>query len=141
MTIAGYWFVFAIILLVAELIKTNGYALWLSVTAALTALITWFFPSFTLLYQAIVLILLGALLCRWWHKSLKNNPIQLNKDKAKETLGRVYTLKKPVKSGKGQLEIEGLIWFVYAEHDFEKGEKVRVKGRNGVVLFIEAYTD
>ena len=137
--IGWYWFIIAIILLVIELIKTNGYALWLSVSAAIVAILIWFIPGLSLLYQLIVFVILGILLSLWWFKSLKNKPIQLNRLKAREYLGCVYTLEKPVKTGKGQLEIEGLIWFVHSEQDLSKGDKIRVKGLNGVVLLIEAY--
>lgn len=139
-TVVWAWFIIAIALLIIELIKTNGYTLWLSVSAAIVALLAQSITTFALMYQLLLFILLSACLCTWWFKSLKNKPVQLNKLKIKEYLGRVYTLEKSVKSGKGQLEIDGLIWFVHSERDFPKGTKIRIKGNNGVVLLIEEYT-
>ena len=133
------WFIVAIVLLIIELIKTNGYTLWLSVSAAIVALLTYNITNFTILYQFIVFIILSLCLCFWWLNSLKKKPVQLNKLKIKEYLGRVYPLEKSIKSGKGQLEIDGLIWFVHSERDLPKGSKIRIKGSNGVVLLIEEY--
>lgn len=134
-----YWLIAAIILLIIELIKTNGYTLWISVSAAIVALIMWLAPHTKVLIQYTVFIVLGLSMCAWWYRSLKSKPIQINKLRAKAYFGRVYTLEKAVKKGKGQLEIDGLIWFIDSKKDFAKGDKIRIKGANGVVLLVEAY--
>lgn len=136
---AWHWFMLAILLLVLELLKTQGYLLWLSVDAAIVAIINWLAPNLTWPYALVIFILLGILSCAWWYRALKKKPVQINKLRAKQYFGRVYTLEKPVKKGKGQLEIDGLIWFVQSEQDLAKGDKIRIKSANGVVLIIEAY--
>lgn len=135
------WASAAILLLILELLKTNGYALWLSVSAAIVASLKAWLTPLSLSYQLITFGILSLILCLWWFRSLKQKPVQLNKLKAKEHLGQVYTLKKAVKHGKGQLDIADLIWFVHSEQDLPKATRVKVKGTNGAVLLIEEYTD
>ena len=133
------WFTVAILFLIIELFKTNGYTLWLSVCAAIVGIFKTALIHFSLIYQITVFAVLGIILCLWWLSSLKKKPIPSQPLRAKDTVGQVYTLKKPIKHGKGQLEIGNLIWFVHSEHDLPKGSMVKVKGTNGVVLLVEEY--
>ena len=140
MIIAWIWFTIAILLLIIELIKTNGYTLWLSVCAAVIGTLAAYLSQFNGAYQVIVFTVLSCLLCLWWFRSLKQKPIQFNKTNIKNYIGRLYTLKKSVKNGKGQLEIDGFIWFVHSKQNLPKGTQVKITGTNGVVLLIEKYT-
>ena len=133
------WLIIAATFLVIELVKTNGYTLWVSVAAAIATAITWLEPQVAVWIPAVVFILFSLTTCLWWYRSLKNKPIQLNMLKAKEYFGRVYVLEKPIKSGKGEIEIDGLVWFIHSDRDFAKGSKIRIKGANGVVLLVEPF--
>lgn len=133
------WFTGAILLLIIELFKINGYTLWLSVCAAIVAVLKTGLIHFSLSYQLTVFVVLAMILCVWWFSSLRKTPAPSHTFRAKDTVGQAYTLENPIKHGKGQIEIANLIWFVHSEHDLPKGSKVKVKGTNGVVLLVEEY--
>ena len=136
-TMNELWISLVIIFLIIEIVRANGYTLWISACAALVAFSSTRFAHTTPLYQFLIFLVLSLLCSGMWFRVLRRAPLPGHFPRPKQYIGHLYTLEKTMKHGKGKIEIDQRVWFTHSDAELPKGTPVRVKGVNGAVLLIE----
>lgn len=132
------------VLLIIELLGTNGYSLWSGVSAFIVSLIAWIFP----LYWSILWLLFAIFTCItayvWWlwltkHHTKDLEKIALNQPQ-KELIGIKTVVVEPIKNGYGRIKIKDGTWSAISNEDLPIGEKVQVVAVEGMALHVVKIT-
>lgn len=135
------WLALAAILLIAEMLVSGGFLLWIGISAALVGLIIWIFPHFLAWDMQMLLFSILAIISSviWW-AYLKRNPIATDEPflnlRSNQYIGRVFELSEPVVNGRGKIKSGDTFWTVSGP-DLPAGTKVKVIGAEGIVLKVE----
>jgi inner membrane protein len=139
------WLALAVILLIAEVLVSGGFLLWIGISAALVGVLVWIYPLVItwgiqmLLFSALAII---SSIC-WW-AYLKRNPIATDEPflnlRSNQYIGRVFELSEPIINGRGKIKSGDSYWTVTGP-DLPVGSKVKVIAADGVVLKVEAFID
>ncbi|MGV3548579.1 NfeD family protein [Rhizobium sp.] len=138
------WWVFGIVLLVAEIAVPGNVLVWVGVAGLATGLLSnlfwesswWVWEVQWLTFAALSALSLFA--SRRWLKRrhhLSDQPT-LN-DRGASLIGRTADLIEPMHNGRGRAKIGDTIWIVNGP-DLPAGSRVRVIGSNGSDLMVEA---
>ena len=109
------WWVFAVILLILEVLLPGTVFLWMAVAAAVIGVLVFLMPSLSipLAWTLFALFSVSSLLA-WLSMRKKRptqSPSQLNK-RGQEYVGRVFTLTEPIANGRGKIKIGDTLWTV-----------------------------
>lgn len=132
-----YWWVLAIIFLVIEMLVSGFFFLWMTVSALVTGVLVWLFPSVSIDMQLFVFSVLSIVAIAVWKFFVKSilvvsdQPL-LNKRGA-QYVGRVFNLYEAIENGQGKIKVDDSIWKVHGE-DCAIGTKVRVTSVIGTVF-------
>ena len=136
------WLIFAVIMLVIEIVTTGLATLWFAIGAVVAMIMDLCGASVT--SQIIAMAAISAVcfvVCMIWVKpkleSLRKKNVQ--KTNADRLIGREGVVIVPFNSteGKGQVKVEGQIWSAKSGEDYTEGTKVTVKAIEGVKLVVE----
>ena len=135
------WFITFIILLVIELITINLVTIWFAIGAFAAFISTYLTDS--IIIQMIVFIVFSILslaLTRPIIKRFKGiSIIPTNSDRVVGKVGEV--IKKIDPDNYGEVKVLGSVWTACGKDVFKVGEKVRIKGIEGVKLIVEKESD
>ena len=136
-----YWFGFALILVILEvLLGTSFFLLWLGISAATIGVILLLVPSLSWELQFLIFACEAVACLVYWKLYYKNNQSvsdQPNLNRRNEQfVGRVVTLGEPLVNGRGRIQIDDSYWRVEGP-DLPVGTAVKIVGVDGVVLKIE----
>lgn len=140
-----HWLVFAMMLIILEMIAPSFWFLWIGVAAGVMTLITLAVPS---LHWETQLLLFGALsmasLCVQWlilkrlQPAVSDQPA-LNR-RGEQYGGRLLTLTEPIENGYGVVRVDDTRWRVGGP-PLPAGRTVRVIGSDGMTLLVEPVED
>lgn len=135
-----YWWVFALVFLVLEILVTGFFFLWIAVAAAITGGMVGLIPSVSIETQIAVFSLLSIAAIVAWKFFVKNNIVTsdhplLNKRGA-QYIGRVFNLYEAIENGEGKIKVDDSIWKVHGK-DCGINTKVKVTAVRGTVFDIE----
>ncbi len=135
-----HWWIFAVALIIIEILAPAFFALWLGVAAFITGLAVYFLPEIQWEYQVFTFALLSVVSIVIWKIYYKNNPLSsdeplLNR-RGEQYVGRVITLQVPIEDGQGKVKVDDSTWKVEGE-DCPAGTKVKIVSVNNVVFQIE----
>lgn len=140
-----HWWVFAIALILVELLTPAFVFLWLGVAAGAVGFILLVVPSLTWQGQGLIFAVLSVGSIVGWRVYRHHRPAPeserpgLNRRGA-QYLGRRFTLDKAIVNGAGILNIGDTRWKV-AGDDLPAGTSVTVTGADGTVLKVEKAGD
>lgn len=122
------WWIFAVILLILEVLLPGTVFLWMAVAAAVIGVLVFLMPSLSipLAWTLFALLSVSSLLA-WLSmrkKRLLEPPSNLNK-RGQEYVGRVFTLTEPIVNGRGKLKIGDTLWTVEGD-DCAAGGRVEI---------------
>jgi hypothetical protein len=136
-----YWWVLAIVFLIAEMLVSGFFFLWLAAAAFLNGLIFWLLPAVTLDIQVLVFSLSAIVALVAWKSYAKKIVIHsdqpLLNQRGAQYIGRVFSLYEAIENGQGKIRADDSIWKVYGE-DCPMGTKVKVVAVNGTVFEVQA---
>lgn len=142
LSVAGpwFWWIFAGILLVGEMLMPGFFLLWLAAAAALTGAVD---LAFGLGWQSEVIIFaalsLALVLVSWkWvmeSRRMKSDQPNLNQ-RHHAYVGKVVPLAQAIVNGSGKVRIEDALWDVDGP-DLPQGARVRISGVEGLRLKAE----
>lgn len=135
-----HWWVFAVALIVIEMLVPSFFALWLGIAAAFTGVILFLFPEMIWEYQVMTFAVLSVMSILFWLFYYKKRPIEtdeplLNK-RGHQYVGRVITLQTPVVDGFGKVQLDDSFWKIEGE-DCPAGTKIKIIAVNNVVFQFE----
>lgn len=136
------WLVFAVIMLVVEIVTTGLVTLWFAVGSIVAMIMD--LCGAPLVSQIVVMAVVSIvcfILCMIWVRpkleSLRKKNVQ--KTNADRLIGREGVVTVPLNAveGKGQVKVDGQIWSAKAAEDLKEGTKIKVRSIEGVKLVIE----
>lgn len=138
------WWIFGIVLLVAEIVVPGNFLVWVGIAGLLTGLLSnlfwttgwWVWEVQWLTFAALsaLSLWLGRQMLRR-NRALTDQPT-LN-DRGASLVGRTADLIEPIHNGRGRVKIGDTIWIVNGP-DLPAGARVRVVASNGSDLKVEA---
>ena len=134
------WLLIGMMLLAIELIAPFAFFLWLGVSALLTALILFLFPTTIWQVQGLIfsmLAVVSVILSRRYlvHRQTESEIPNLNR-RAQQYVGKVFILIECIEHGHGKIKVDDTYWQVSGPK-LEKGSEVRITHVNGAVFTVE----
>ena len=135
------WWVIAGILLILELMAPGVFFIWLAIAAGLTGLadsmlnLPWQAEALLFSAAALVSVLAGRAVLKRRGNADSDHP-HLNQ-RQRSFVGRSFTLKEPIRDGRGKLIIDDTVWEILGP-DAPAGAHVKVTGTDGMRLMVVA---
>lgn len=134
-----FWLTVGGVLLVTEMLGTNGYLLWSGIASLATGLISWMLPipwPWQGILFALLTLISAFLWFRWtkWQTSRQTH-IVLNQ-REHQMIGVTLTLDTALHNGLGHVKIGDSSWRVQADSDLPAGTKVTIERIEGITLRI-----
>ena len=134
------WLILAALLALTELLVPGIFLVFVAAGAAVTGLVTLFFPHFPLLLQVVVFaagssaaVALGR---SWYLRNPGPSPDPLLNDRVARLIGQVVTVAEPIASGQGKVRVGDGEWLARGP-DAPAGAEVRILGSEGTCLIVE----
>jgi membrane protein implicated in regulation of membrane protease activity len=136
-----YWWVFAVFMLVVEMLAPGFFFLWLSVSGAIVGTVLFLVPSISPEIQLIIFSVLSVFsVLLWRHYGTKNPTVTdhplLNKRGA-QYIGRPFSLIEHIENGRGKIKVDDSIWTVLG-NDCPLDTKVEVTDVKGTLFEVKA---
>lgn len=134
-----HWLSIAVAMLVLEMFSGTVYLLWISFSAAITALLMW---AFDLGWEAqVALFTIASILSVIvWHqydkKRDKSSPRPTLNKRGHQYIGRTFQLSHAIENGVGKINVDDSSWKVRGD-DAPIDTKVKVTDIDGTVLIVE----
>lgn len=132
-----HWLLFAVVLLILELLTGSGFLFWMGISALAVSGVLWLVPGLSAIVQLLGFAVLAMLTAFSWWFYLKNNPIKTDRPvlnrRGEQYVGRVFTLDAPIVNGVGVVHVDDSTWRVQCI-DLPAGAKIRITGVDGVIL-------
>ena len=135
------WLIAAAVLGIAELVVPGVYLIWIGLAALVTGVATLLLPL-PVVAQFILFTLAAFTAVYAGRRYLLSNPIvsddpKLN-DRGARMIGMIVTAVEPVDSAHGRVKVGDSVWSARGA-DAAIGERLRVTGSDGSMLFVERY--
>ena len=135
-----HWWIFAVVLVIIEILAPSFFALWMAIAAFLTGLAILLAPQLGWEYQLMIFAVLSVMSIVMWRRYYLKHPIvsdqpNLNRRGA-QYIGRTVTLQTPIVDGVGKIKLDDSTWKVTGP-DSAVGQKVRITGLDNVVFTVE----
>lgn len=139
------WWIFGIVLLVAEIMLPGNFLIWVGIAGVITGLLsnmlwetTWWVWQVQWLVFA-VLSCISLFVGRTWliRTGAKSEEPTLN-DRGASLIGRTADLTDPIVNGRGRVRIGDAFWTVSGP-DMPAGARVKIVGSQGSGLKVEAF--
>jgi inner membrane protein len=133
------WLIAAAVLGIAELVVPGVYLIWIGLAALITGIATLLLPLAVVAQFALFAVTAFAAVYAG-RRYLTNNPIisddpKLN-DRGARLVGAIVTAVEPVDSAHGRVKVGDSVWSARGA-DAAVGERLRVTGSDGSMLFVE----
>jgi inner membrane protein len=133
------WLIAATVLGIAELVVPGVYLIWIGLAALITGLATLVLPL-PVVAQFVLFTVAAFAAVYAGRRYLTNNPIvsddpKLN-DRGARLVGSIVVAVEPVDSAHGRVKVGDSVWSARGD-DAAVGERLRVTGNDGSMLFVE----
>jgi len=134
------WWVFALLLIIVEVLVAGTFFLWMGISAAAVGLVLFLLPGISWEVQlslfaafSIISIVLSQI---WLVKHHRKEPLSTLNRRGSQYIGRQYTLTEPIINGDGRLNIDDTVWRISGP-DLESGAQVIIEGMEGTILRVK----
>lgn len=135
-----HWWIFAVALIILEILAPSFFALWLAIAAFVTGLALFLMPELQWQTQIFMFAVLSVISIIAWRRYYAKNPIETDQPmlnrRGEQYIGRVITLKMPIEDGQGKVQVDDSTWKVEGD-DCVAGTKVKIIGVDNVVFQVE----
>jgi inner membrane protein len=138
------WWIFGIVLLVAEIAVPGNFLVWVGIAGLLTGLLSnllwetswwvWEVQWLTFAALAALSLWIGR---NWLHRNRDRTDEPTLNQRGASLVGRTADLIDPIHNGRGRVKIGDTIWMVTGP-DLPAGSRVRVVASDGSDLRVEA---
>lgn len=140
-----WWWIGGGVLMAAELIVPGVYLLWLGLGAMLTGVMLWWLPDLSPILQGLVFaasmfvsLAMGFFVQRFGGRRLESGP--LNRE-IEALTGQVYVASSDFVAGRGRIRVGDTTYAAEATEQVQRGDRIRVKGHEGLRLKVEPLVD
>ena len=134
------WAVFALALMIGEVLAPGAFMLWLGLAAAAVMVIVWLVPGLAVLWQAVIFLVLAVISVqvsrRWFRKGGRDSDQPLLNRRAEQLVGQVHSLDTAIVDGRGRLKIGDAYWAVEGP-DLPVRASVRIVAVHGMSLLVQ----
>lgn len=139
-----HWLIIGLAFLVLEIFAPGAILMWFGFAGIMIGGLVWLFPDLPAGFQIIIFSVFSLLSIFLWrvYRPRSTEPAspdpELN-NRLNAYIGHRYTLKQPINSGRGRLQVGDATWVITGP-DLEAGEQVEivaVKGISFVVARVE----
>jgi len=134
------WWIFAGVLLIAELAAPGILFLWLALAAGALGILVWFVDmswQFQVALWAVLSVIFVVVAKPWLKRRNQDQSDQPNLNRRMfNYVGKSYVLDEPIVNGQGKIRIEDTLWQVSGP-DTPKGHRVKVVRADGLELVVE----
>ena len=135
-----HWWVFAVVLIILEILTPGAFFLWLSVAASIVGLILLIIPDIGWELQLILFSLISVLAIAIANIWFKRNPIKSSKpslnQREDDLIGKVFEVEQAIINGSGRVKVGESTWKANGPNS-KRGTLVRVIRVDGAELFVE----
>ena len=135
------WAVFALALMIGEVVAPGAFMLWLGLAAAAVMVLVWALPGLSVLWQAVAFVALAVVSVQvsrsWFRRAGRDSDQPLLNRRAEQLVGQVYPLDTAIVDGRGRLKIGDAYWAVEGP-DLPVRASVRVVAVHGMSLRVQA---
>ncbi|NQZ54859.1 MAG: NfeD family protein [Piscirickettsiaceae bacterium] len=135
-----HWWVFAVALVIIEILAPSFFALWLAIAAFVTGLALFIMPELQWQTQVLMFAVLSVISIIAWRRYYSINPIETDQPmlnrRGEQYIGRVITLTMPIEDGHGKVQVDDSTWKIEGE-DCPAGTKIKVVNVDNVVFQVE----
>jgi len=135
-----HWWIFAVALIILEILAPSFFALWLAIAAFVTGLALFLMPELQWQTQIFMFAVLSVISIIAWRRYYIKNPIETDQPmlnrRGEQYVGRVITLKMPIEDGQGKVQIDDSTWKIEGD-DCVAGTKIKIVGVDNVVFQVE----
>ncbi len=140
-----HWLALGCALLVAELLGTAGYLLWLGLSALMVGFLLSILPmSWQLQWLSFATFSLAATWL-WWRRQWKNDKEDdLTRDlnqKYKQLIGKTLTIDEDFSIGLNRIRVADTTWSAQCDQAIPAGTRVKIIAVDGIILLIEPVSD
>ena len=136
-----FWAVFALALIIAEVLAPGAFMLWLGFAAAAVMIVVWLLPGLAVLWQAALFVLLAVIsvqiYLRWFRSAGRASTHPLLNRRAEQLVGQVHALDEAIVNGRGRLKIGDAFWTVEGP-DLPARSRVQIMAVHDMSLRVEA---
>ncbi len=129
------WIIIGAVCLIGEMLTTGFFLLWFGIGAFVAAALSYFGFNFTIQFVAFILVsvvLLGV--SRPFASKVSKEPQR--RAVADRLIGQTATVMEDFEE-EGLVKVDGEMWRVKSQDKVRKGDKVIIKGVDGVKLIVE----
>lgn len=134
------WWVFALVLIIVEVLVAGTFFLWMSISAGIVGLVLYLIPGLDWQIQlslfatfSVISIIISRL---WLAKHARAEPPSTLNRRGSQYIGRQFTLSEPIVNGIGRLNVDDTIWRISGP-DMETGSQITVEGMDGTILKVK----
>lgn len=135
-----HWYILGVALVTIEMLVPTFFALWIGISAFLTGMILYFFPSLLWEYQVLIFSVLSIVSAVTWHQYYVKNPIATDEPllnrRGEQYIGRIITIKLPIEDGQGKISIDDSTWKIVGP-DCPKGTKIKLVSLDNVIFSVD----
>jgi inner membrane protein len=135
-----HWWIFAVALIILEILAPSFFALWLAIAAFVTGLALFLMPELQWQTQIFLFAVLSVISIIAWRRYYIKNPIETDQPmlnrRGEQYIGREITLKMPIEDGQGKVQIDDSTWKIEGD-DCATGTKIKIVGVDNVVFQVE----
>lgn len=135
-----HWLVVGAVLLIAEVVVSGGFLLWIGLSAVLVSFVVWLFPGLTWGTQMMLFGFLALTASIIWWAFLRKYPIHTDDPKlnrrSEQYVGREFELIEPIHNSRGKIKVDGTVWTVTGP-ELAQGIRVKIIRAQGVILVAE----
>ena len=135
------WAIFALALMIGEIIAPGAFMLWLGLAAAAVMVIVWMLPGLAVLWQAVLFVVLAVISVqvsrRWFRYTNRVSDQPLLNRRAEQLVGQIHPLDVAIVDGRGRLKIGDAYWTVEGP-DLPARASVRIVAVHGMSLLVQA---
>jgi len=134
-----HWWIFAVILLVLEMLTPGTFFMWMGISAILVGLLTLIIPVGWEM-QFLLFAIFSVVTIAVGRVYIKRRPIETDRPtlnrRGAQYVGRTFTLNEPIVDGYGKIRVDDSTWKIEGA-DSPAGAQIKVVGVDGVVLKVE----
>jgi hypothetical protein len=135
-----HWWVFAIVLLILEILTPGAFFMWMSAAAGVIGAIliaapelSWQAQFIIFAVTSIVAIIAGK---AWFSRNPIDTDMPLLNEREDELIGKVFRVEQAIVNGSGRINVGESTWKANGP-DCKIGKSVRVTGVDGAELTVE----
>lgn len=135
------WFVVGLVLILLEFVVPSLVIVFFGLGAWVTALAVAIFSGMDFWVQMMIFTVFSVLSLVLLRRSLKKHFFSDQEDAENEGvddyIGKTAVVEVSIKDGDGKVNYRGVSWTARADEDIEKGKKVKIVGKDSIVLIVE----